>query len=110
MGSVTLSDAFVALLPWIGTGGLTAIIVALIGYYRDRNKPKPNGVPNPALAIAALYADRSVMENAADAVEKLRNAVDQHRDSIDRHTVALRESTLTYVGSGPPRRRRKEDT
>ena len=74
MADPTLSDALSFLMPFVGTGGATAIIVAWLGTRR-----KPQGEPDkaPQIGIQALLADHMVMERFTNELKRLADAAEE---------------------------------
>lgn len=74
MADPTLSDALSFLMPFVGTGGATAIIVAWLGTRR-----KPQGEPDkaPQIGIQALLADHLAMERFTNELKRLADAAEE---------------------------------
>ena len=74
MADPTLSDALSFLMPFVGTGGATAIIVAWLGTRR-----KPQGEPDkaPQIGIQALLADHLAMEPVTNELKRLADAAEE---------------------------------
>ena len=74
MADPRLSDALSFLMPFVGTGGATAIIVAWLGTRR-----KPQGEPDkaPQIGIQALLADHLAMERFTNELKRLADAAEE---------------------------------
>ena len=74
MADPTLADALSFLMPFVGTGGATAIIVAWLGTRR-----KPQGEPDkaPQIGIQALLADHLAMEQFTNELKRLADAAEE---------------------------------
>lgn len=78
------SDALAALAPVVGAGGISGIVIAVMGYLKAARDGKPAPTVGPAgmSAIAALYADRAPLERAAQGVEELTHEVQHLRKAV----------------------------
>lgn len=67
-GPLTAWDALAALAPIIGGGGISGVIIAVLGYFKAAREGKlPATVaPHGGLGIATLYADRVVLEDLSE--------------------------------------------
>lgn len=87
MADASLVDSINWLLPFVGTGGLTAIAVAYLGSKRPRTPAAPQ---NAMAGIGALLADHysierltQEMRRLADANENLARGVNRYCDLMD---------------------------
>lgn len=78
-------QALASLAPLVGGGGISAIIVAFLGYRQSVQRGgKPAAVPPEAtLAIGALYADRDVLERIAVIGNKIADGLTLLSDRVD---------------------------
>lgn len=74
MADPTLSDALSFLMPFVGTGGATAIIVAWLG---TRRKPQSEPDKAPQIGIQALLADHMAMERFTNELKRLADAAEE---------------------------------
>lgn len=74
MADPTLSDALSFLMPFVGTGGATAIIVAWLG---TRRKPPSEPDKAPQIGIQALLADHLAMERFTNELKRLADAAEE---------------------------------
>lgn len=74
MADPTLSDALSFLMPFVGTGGATAIIVAWLG---TRRKPQNEPDKAPQIGIQALLADHLAMERFTNELKRLADAAEE---------------------------------
>jgi fatty acid-binding protein DegV len=76
----------------IGGGGLTAIILGLLGFLKG--KPFNAGdQPGRGVMLAALYADQNTVQRMADGVDRMIHATDRLTECVKDHTDALRDQT-----------------
>ena len=83
-----MDEALKTVVTLLGGGGVTAIILGVLGFLkgRDSSPPQPdNLLKNHGLMFAALYADRS-------AVDRLSLAIEREVESRDRQTEAMRDN------------------
>lgn len=73
--SLSLLDAMKFLGAGIGGGGLTAILVAWLGYRKESQKTEAS-VPNTMLG-AALYADRLAVERFSGSLDRLSGSIER---------------------------------
>lgn len=80
------------LFPFVGTGGLTAIVIAWLGSKRPQSAPQgaPQAQIHAAAGIGALLADHyaidrltNEMRRLADANEQLARGVNRYCDLMD---------------------------
>ena len=73
MADPTLADALSFLVPLVGTGGVTAIVVAWFGSRKTADAPpdKP-----PQIGIQALLADHMAMERFSGELKRLADAAE----------------------------------
>lgn len=100
MADPTLSDTLSFLMPFVGTGGATAIIVAWLGTRR-----KPQGEPDkaPQIGIQALLADHMVMERFSNELNRLANSAE------DIAKVGARLADMMDIARAVERLRRHDD-
>lgn len=85
-----LSDSISWLFPYVGTGGLTAIVIAWLGSRRPAPSEPKNSQLHAAAGIGALLADHyaidrltNEMRRLADANEQLARGVNRYCDLMD---------------------------
>lgn len=71
--AITLIDAVKFLGPLVGSGGVTAIVIAWIGSRRPKPPPVPDVKP-AQLGIQALLADHLAMERLIAEIKRLADA------------------------------------
>jgi hypothetical protein len=89
METITLGEALRWLLPFIGAGGITTILVAYFGY-RGKLRPaeqqqyvKANQLADIAVnQIAEHYADRLVIDRLTQAINRLAESHDRNSDAL----------------------------
>ena len=85
-----LTDSIGWLFPWVGTGGLTAIVIAWLGSRRPAATEPKQSQLHAAAGIGALLADQyaidrltNEMRRLADANEQLARGVNRYCDLMD---------------------------
>lgn len=71
------------LLGLLGTGGLTAIIVAWLGARRP--KPEPSVQASASLGVGALLADHYAIERLTNEMRRLADANEQLARGVNRY-------------------------
>lgn len=81
---LTAVDAVIALAPIVGAGGVSGVVIAVLGYLKAAREGRPPSSLGAAgqVGIAALYAERGALEAAARAFEALARAVEGLRAAI----------------------------
>lgn len=80
----TFWQAVGALSPLVGGGGITAIVLAWLGYKKSVSSGGKQTFPQEStLAIGALYADREILERAALGLEGLSHAIKSLNECIN---------------------------
>lgn len=100
MADPTLSDALSFLMPFVGTGGATAIIVAYLG---TRRKTQGETERPPQIGIQALLADHMAMERFTGELKRLADSAEE----IAR--VGARLADMMDIARAMERLRRHED-
>lgn len=100
MADPTLADALSFLVPLVGTGGVTAIVVAWFGSRKTADAPpdKP-----PQIGIQALLADHMAMERFTGELKRLADSAEE----IAR--VGARLADMMDIARAMERLRRHED-
>lgn len=80
-GSLSALDALAALAPIIGAGGISGIIIAVLGYLKGAKEGRRPDVGSAGqIGIATLYADEAAVLQAAEALRALVAAL--HRVEV----------------------------
>lgn len=88
----TWQQILAALVPYVGTGGLGAVLIAWLGYRQKKNEPKEEPVKREAmLAVAGAIADRDTIEHLGRIGEKLIDAIERLTDTINSKGNSLQE-------------------
>lgn len=82
-----MDDALRTLVTLLGGGGLTAIILGILGFLKGKGEQETE--PGRGVMLAALYADQSTVQRMALALER-------HSDSLDRQTDAMKDNTDAF--------------
>ena len=111
VGASQLGEAISTLLLFVGPAGIVAAFGAYFGY-RARRRDEAREPSNPALSIAALYADRVAVEEGSRTIARLCQAIEtgvealrDQSNAIRDWTRAMRERTEAIEASRQSRRR-----
>lgn len=75
--ALTAWGAISALLPLIGTGGFTAIMVAFLAYRKAALEGRRGDPEHAGLGISALLADSGSIKNLAISIDRAALALDK---------------------------------
>lgn len=90
-----MGEPLQTLVTLLGGGGLTAVILGILGYLkgRDADAPEQRG---PGMTLAALYADQASILRVSMAFERHADALDRQTDAIRDNTEAFRDRTRRF--------------
>lgn len=80
-----MDDAAKLIVTLLGGGGLTAIILGVLGFLKGRAQDTGDA-SRGTVTMAAMYADHGTLARISSALER-------HADSVDRQTKALMDHT-----------------
>jgi hypothetical protein len=84
-GPLSAVDALAALAPIIGAGGISGIIIAVLGYLKGAKEGRrPNVGAAGQVGIATLYADEAAVQQAAAAIRHLVASIERLESAIGR--------------------------
>lgn len=75
--SLNFYDAIAALVPLVGAGGLTTIIIAVISYMKASKEGRRGEPEKAGSGITALLSDSSSIEKLAMSIDRLALAADK---------------------------------
>ena len=87
-----MDEAIKTVLTLVGAGGLTTIILGVLGFLKGRPSRGPEQ-PQSGMMFAALYADRASIDRMSLALERHGDTLDRQTDAIKDHTEAFRDRT-----------------
>lgn len=109
-GPLTFWQALGALAPILGAGGISGIIIAVIGYMKAaRDGQKPGVSPHAPVGIATLYAEQAVLQEAGQAIVNLARSNDRLAHKIDDASSRLTEKMERGIDEMRDLRRAVED-
>lgn len=83
--ALTAADAWATLAPLIGAGGLSGIIIAVLGYLKAAREERPAAALGPVAqtGLAVLYAEAASLETLSLALARLAGAIERMGTVID---------------------------
>lgn len=86
-----MDDAIKTIVTLLGAGGLTTVILGVLGFLKGRDKPAETH--SGTAMLTTLYADQSTINRVSSALERLTDTVDRGIDAVKDSADAVREST-----------------
>lgn len=109
-GPLTFWQALAALGPILGAGGISGVIIAVVGYMKAaREGQTPGDTRNATVGIATLYAEQAVLQKAGDAIAGLARSNDRLAHKIDDAASRLTEKMERGIDEMRDLRRAVED-
>lgn len=75
--NLTSWEVITTLLPYIGAGGFTTIIVAYLSFRKEQSKGRQGDPDRAGTGITALLADNSSIEKLVISIDRLALAADK---------------------------------
>lgn len=77
-------DALTALAPIIGAGGISGVVIAVLGYLKAQREGRaPSMGQGDQVALATLYADKAAIVDAAASIANLAKAIERLGEVIN---------------------------
>lgn len=103
--TASLAEALSQLIPLVGVGGITAMVVA---YFGMRRRPDVATSPlNQTAGFQALLADHVSMERFTGEIRRLASANERIANGVERHCDLMDITQAMDRLPRPPRRRRR---